>query len=400
MKQHVGRQLTAYCYGELAPEEARQVGEHLLACQRCRQEYEEVKLGVHLAAQLPARPAPPSLWGEIEARLDETLAPARRGPGLRFAPGWRPLAALAAALALLFVGAFWYFSRPERAARPPEVVRQPEPPPVLSPSPSAPDAGRLPPRPRPRRPGTRASFEVARLDGSPKVADSPIGPTGRLGVGEWLETDAASRAQIQVADLGHVEVAPNSRIRLVTTRATEHRLALARGRVEAQILAPPRLFIVETPSAVAVDLGCAYTLEVDKSGGSLLHVTSGYVELEGRGRQSSYVPAGALCATRPGVGPGTPYFEDATGTFRAALGQFDFARGGARALDTVLAAARRRDTLTLWHLLERVDAGERGRVYDRLAELFGPPDGVTREGVLGLDPGMLERYRQHLRWVW
>ena len=36
--------------------------------------------------------------------------------------------------------------------------------------------------------------------------------------------------------------------------------------MSARIWAPPRLFYVNTPSAVAEDLGCAYTLEVDDLG--------------------------------------------------------------------------------------------------------------------------------------
>jgi hypothetical protein len=75
---------------------------------------------------------------------------------------------------------------------------------------------------------------------------------------------------------------------------------------------------VNTPSGVAEDLGCAYTLEVDDAGNSLLHVTAGWVSMQLNGRESA-VPAGAACATRTGFGPGTPYFEDASETFRKAL---------------------------------------------------------------------------------
>src|SRR5207253_7821011 len=127
----------------------------------------------------------------------------------------------------------------------------------------------------------------------------------------WLETDSSSRAKISVGRIGQVEVDPNTRLRLVQTRLTEHRLALARGRMQARIWAPPRLFFVDTPSAEAVDLGCAYTLAVDDAGGSLLQVTSGYVAFVRDGRESK-VPAGAVCVTRPGIGPGTPYFADAS----------------------------------------------------------------------------------------
>src|SRR5207248_1979033 len=82
--------------------------------------------------------------------------------------------------------------------------------------------------------------------------------------GAWLETDARSRAKVRVADIGWVDVEPRTRVRLVRASAAEHRLELSRGVLHAAVTAVPRLFVVDTPSAVAVDLGCAYTLEVDE----------------------------------------------------------------------------------------------------------------------------------------
>jgi hypothetical protein len=242
---------------------------------------------------------------------------------------------------------------------------------------------------------------VARLSGAPKCGAVPLGANGRLRVGQWLETDGASKARINVADIGRVEIEPNTRVRLVGTRPDEHRLALARGALQAKIWAPPRLFFVETPSAVAVDLGCSYKLTVDDRGRSVLRVLTGWVALERHGRES-VVPQGARCETRPGLGLGTPYFEDAPRALRTALAAFDFERGGARALGIVLRTARQRDSLTLWHLLPRATAAARGSVYDRLAGLTPPPAGVTRQGALRLDEQMLALWRgkiEELFWM-
>jgi len=215
-----------------------------------------------------------------------------------------------------------------------------------------------------------------------------------------LETDGSSRAQITVGSIGQVEIDPNTRVRLLQTRPTEHRLELAQGRMSARIWAPPRLFFVDTPSAVAADLGCAYTLEVNDQGESLLHVTSGWVSLELKDRESM-VPAGAACQTRPGIGPGTPYFEDASTSFRMALTKFDFETGDATVpLQTILSEARPRDSLTLWHLLFRVQGADRVSVYDRLTNLSPPPPGVTREGVMQLNQEMLERWKSELEKTW
>lgn len=359
--RHFGKHLSAYAHGELEPEEAARVSAHLDACAACRSEFAEVKLGIRLAESLPSVNAPAHLWDGIEAALVKETNRERPNvsqPRTLF-PFRRPVltAAFATVLLALVAGGAWlYLSAP--------------------------------------RPG----WEVARVEGAPLVASSRIDERGRLRVGEWLETDADSRAEIAVANIGQVEVEPNTRVRLVETRLTEHRLELQRGTLHARIWAPPRLFFVNTPSAVAADLGCAYTIEVDDAGRSLLHVTSGYVALETEARES-IVPAGAACMTQPGTGPGTPFFEDASETFVQSLARFDFENDRA-SLDAVLAGAREKDTLTLWHLLPRVGADDRARVYERLAALAKPPEGVTRDGILGLDRAMLYTWKDDLESRW
>jgi hypothetical protein len=227
--------------------------------------------------------------------------------------------------------------------------------------------------PRAAAPG----WAVARLDAG---APTP----SRLAEGQWIETDAGSRLWIQVGAIGEVRLEPRTRVRLVDSGRASPRLTLARGVLHALIWAPPGDFVVETPSATAVDLGCAYTLEVDESGAGLLTVDSGWVGFVHRGRES-FVPAGARCPTRPAAGPGTPHFQDASQAFRDALATLDFDLGlSARdaALGVVLAEARPRDAFSLWHLLSRLPGDARERLYERLAALAPPPAGVTREAVL------------------
>jgi hypothetical protein len=115
------------------------------------------------------------------------------------------------------------------------------------------------------------------------------------------------------------------------------------------------------------------------------------------------VPAGAACQTRSGIGPGTPYFEDASAEFREALTELDFGQdtsSRATHLNVLLGQARRKDTLTLWHLLTRVNAEERLRIYEKMASLAPPPNGVTRDGVLKLDPTMLNKWKDELELDW
>src|SRR5690348_4236301 len=245
-------------------------------------------------------------------------------------------------------------------------------------------------------------WEVKSVAGSAEVESHALFHTAnaaKLRVGQTLVTDNHSRATITVADVGSVDIEPNSRLRLLAATQGRNRLALERGTIHAFIWASPGEFAVDTPSAIAVDLGCAYTLQVDDSGAGLLRTTLGWVGFKLNGREA-FIPAGAVCATQPKIGPGTPYFEDASSSFRESLSRFDFSPGTQEQrsveLDVILKEARPRDALTLWHLLVRASQADRGRVYDRLAALVPPPAGVTRDGVLRLDQNMLDLWWNQL----
>ena len=220
-----------------------------------------------------------------------------------------------------------------------------------------------------------------------------------MAAGEWVETDDSSKARIIVGSLGTVDIEPGTRVQLGEVRDSEYRLALSHGTISAEINAPPRLFIVDTPASAVVDLGCAYTVTVGKDGAGELRMTTGWAALEFNGRES-LVPAGAIARTYPGLGPGTPYFEDASDTFKRAVRLFDTDNFRAAAFDTVIREARIRDTLTLWHLLSRVESSDRLRVYERIAGFVPPPTAVSREQILALDADALRRWREELAWKW
>jgi len=255
-----------------------------------------------------------------------------------------------------------------------------------------------------RKPETSSGpgWDVESVAGKPRVESNLFARnagTAKLGVGQTLVTDSRSKANISIADVGTVNVEPNTRLRLVAGGNGHNRLALDRGTIHAYIWALPGEFTVDTPSAIAVDLGCSYTLQVDDSGAGILRTRLGWVGFKLDGHEA-FIPAGAVCATRPKVGPGTPYFEDASASFREALSKFDFALGTpeerSAELSKILAESRQRDALTIWHLLARVGESERGLVYDRLAALVPPPAEVTRDGILRLNQKMLDLWWNQL----
>jgi len=185
---------------------------------------------------------------------------------------------------------------------------------------------------------------------------------------------ASKPLRLERSSIGTVDVAAGTTLRIVDKR----RLALDVGRIHATTTSPPGIFVVDTPSTQAIDLGCEYTLDVAKDGGGTLHVTAGWVELA-RDYRESLVPRGASATFDAEGSLSPPIFDDASPEFKDALRRHDIARAAA--------LARPRDALTLLNLFSRVSEEERFVVYDRLAQLVPPPPPITRESVRWWTPG-------------
>ncbi len=212
------------------------------------------------------------------------------------------------------------------------------------------------------------------------VTDWKLSNGRRVRAGQIIETGALQQTNIHADDTGEVTVDPNSRLQILASNNREQRFDLQRGVIHAFIWAPPGRFVVDTPSAKTIDLGCRYTLQVLNDGTGLVTVELGWVAFE-RNHIESFIPAGAACVTRPNRGPGTPYFTDAPKAVTDALAHFDTS-GDAASLSIAVGAARPRDALSLWHLMVRTQGDQRAEVFDRFASIVRLPREATRAAVL------------------
>ena len=228
------------------------------------------------------------------------------------------------------------------------------------------------PQPRP------TAWQVTNVEGGARLGGKSAALAMQVRSGEALRTEAGSQVSLQADDVGRIDIGPDSELRA----ATDRKLTLQRGMLHAFIWAPAREFVVDTPGARAVDLGCEYTLNVDTAGNGLIRVSLGWVAFQ-YGDRESFIPAGARCLTHKSRGPGIPFYEDASDEFQGALSGFE--HGDTAALPRILATARPRDGLTLWHLLTRAPAAERGRVFDRFGQLVSLSASVSRDAVLRQD---------------
>lgn len=193
----------------------------------------------------------------------------------------------------------------------------------------------------------------------------------------WIET--REPVELAIQGVGRLNISAASRIRMEKAGPGEHRFRLERGRVEAFIYAPPRRFFIDTPAAVAVDLGCAYTLEVSESGRARVQVRAGWVAFEHQG-QEAFIPAGAECRTATAIGLGIPVYQDADPALKAAVARFEENGGFA-----VPVLVRPRDHLTLWHWLRRAGPGQRRELAARLTPSGAEQDALARGDRAAID---------------
>ncbi len=213
---------------------------------------------------------------------------------------------------------------------------------------------------------------------------------GVLRVGQSLANPEGGSVRLRVGNIGDVVLTGDTRVRLLETGERRQRLALEYGALHARISAPPAVFVVDTASARAIDLGCEYDLNVGRDGTGSLRVSAGWVQLDYGARQTQ-VPQGAEAriASRGRITPA--YFLDAAPAFRSALARFALedlsAHERLATLRQVLSSARQRDALTLLNLFRISEPDERAMIFDRLNALVPAPADVDREGVIAGDLG-------------
>jgi ferric-dicitrate binding protein FerR (iron transport regulator) len=205
-------------------------------------------------------------------------------------------------------------------------------------------------------------------------------PHSILRTGDVVRTQRGS-VRLQSPAVGTIDLGANTTVRLIENRSKRHRLALAAGTIHAKTTSQPGVFVIDTPKARAIDLGCEYTLTITSNGGGELHVIAGWVDLT-HGYEQSLVPQGASAMIESDGSLTVPVFDDAVLAFHAAIRNHD--------MPAIVAYARRRDAFTLLNLFRLATPDERGILYDRLNQLVPAPPSITRESVRYWTPSSTE----------
>lgn len=220
--------------------------------------------------------------------------------------------------------------------------------------------------------GLETYWKVSNLQGTPTISGAAMTSLDSIREGQFIQTNADSRAELLIASIGKIIIEPNSKIVFVKDDDGNKRILVEYGTINANMIADPKTFFVEMPSAVASDLGGSYTLTIDSTGDGLVYVKSGKVEVQSNDR-AAIVPAGNLVMTRKDFGVGTPFNENSSPQFKNALFNFDFGNCGGTCVNTLINSAKMSDAVTLVNILPVVENQYRDQVYAKVANYVAPP---------------------------
>ena len=324
--------ISDYLDGVISPAQKLEFEEHLRGCDNCRNELSETMKLLERVAALPNGIDPPAdLWKNIETRIVPSnpvkkIHPMNETPDLNKYRALKSNRIYRYALVTLIAAVILVTFLPALLKNKVSIQQI---------------QNKIVP-----------TWKVTRTMGITLLASNILDKSGLIQEGEELETKDSSGAVIEIDSLGTVTLEPNTKIKFIKSDSSEKRISIIYGSVHAKINAKPRTFFVDTKSATAIDLGCAYNLTVDSGGNAMLYVDSGSVILSSNGRES-LVPAGKYCMAKSGIGPGTPYRQNASKEFKDALLSYDFGNGGSEAVNTLLKHAKKTDAVTLINMLAK-----------------------------------------------
>lgn len=216
-------------------------------------------------------------------------------------------------------------------------------------------------------------WQVVSQQGEVRIDARNAGPSAMLDTTGMLETGPATVVRLRAAGIGEVAIGEGSRLRLMETRTGRHRMQLQQGRLWARVWAPPGQFGVGVPGADIIDMGCEFLLDIDADGTGTLSVRSGWVQVDNF-RREVLVPQGTRVRLDGSGAAGTPYADDASAAFVAALDAIDARDGrvdphGAE-VQSLIANSRTQDAITLLSLLQGYPQLAAGPLFERMAQLL------------------------------
>jgi RNA polymerase sigma-70 factor, ECF subfamily len=236
-----------------------------------------------------------------------------------------------------------------------------------------------------------SGWEVISLSGQPKVDNSVMDKGDGFESESKIETDAGSSVTVAIPEMGRLLIDNSS---IVSRTKNSNEVEVEKGQIRKFEGDASDVLTVLTPLAKFTELykGGAFRLHVDENGSCKLIVESGWVIVNIK-EFDSYVPKNFGCLISRGK-YAIPYPSDSSPQLISLLENFSGINDPS--VGTILSLMTKKESLSLWHIIQLISTENRSIAFDRLNKLIPVPSGVTKEGILALNKNMLLDWRQEI----
>lgn len=238
---------------------------------------------------------------------------------------------------------------------------------------------------------SKSGWEIIQFSGQPKIDNTVIHKGDTFPSQAIATTDQSSSLTIVIPEIGRIMIDNSSTVQRLESGFS---LKIEEGQIKKFEGDASDVIKVITPLANFTELykGGAFRLKVENGGTCKLEVESGWVIVNVK-EFDSYVPKNFDCLITRGK-YAVPYPSDSSPQLISLIEGFSGVNDPS--VGTILSLMTKKQSLSLWHIIQLISTENRSLAFDRLNELIPAPSSVTKAGILTLNKTMLLDWRQEI----
>ncbi len=219
----------------------------------------------------------------------------------------------------------------------------------------------------------------------------------KLSKDETLRTLDSSQVILFVPQTGRIEINSNSSVSLIKPRNGDNIVKLNNGKIKIITTATvPYLKVVHNDITIR-DIGGVFSVFSYPNKITNVFVDFGMVEIfhkSGSFRLDEGYNLEILNNGKIGI----PFRFDATDSLKRLIRIFNEDEKNEGVIDGIIQQSGASDALTLLAIITKVQPIKRQLIFQKINNYFALPKGVTRMGIVTLDPDMLEIWWNDIEW--
>ncbi|MFA7287556.1 MAG: hypothetical protein WC055_01620 [Melioribacteraceae bacterium] len=221
--------------------------------------------------------------------------------------------------------------------------------------------------------------------------------SNKLDINNSIQTENDSKLIINVPRTGTIRMESNSTVSLLKAKSGDNVIYFKSGSLKIVTNADLPDFKIKFTNFDLIDYGASYTVTFDDFNNIDLLVEFGYVGIR-KADSEIFINEKYSCKIVNRKIVSTPFRTDAPREFIDLILSYEKSENTTELLDNISNKARPEDALTLLELLKKVSAVDRQILFQSISNFFPPPIGVTRIGIMRLDPDMLQLWWEDIEW--